>query len=276
MARRRPLRGFTLVELLVVIAIIGVLVALLLPAVQAARESARRTACQNNLKQVGLALLSYEDVGKALPVGCVGCREKPKFRRSWCVDVLPHLEHGDLYDRFDLSLAVNDPVNLPSAAAVLGVFLCPSTPEGPQLAADGRFKGAAYGDYGGLYGAEGPAASAPFGAAQFLADPYLGVMLYEQPTRFREITDGLSHTAAVAELLDRRSGDAEWANGATLFAHELGQSVNEQTLLGNNVGGPHPGGAFLLFCDGHVAFIPNELEPVLFTALLTRAGGEQL
>ncbi|TWT30992.1 hypothetical protein KOR34_43650 [Posidoniimonas corsicana] len=280
---RRVLRGFTLVELLVVIAIIAALVALLLPAVQMARESARRTTCQNHLKQIGLALLSYEGTAKSLPTGCVGCKPQPPapgepFRqpllRSWRLDVLPQLELPALHQQFLHDRPAYDAANRTAAATVVDLFLCPST-DAPELHAGvGLFSGAAFTDYGGVYGVEGPGNEAPLSAQQVLADPYLGVMLYEVPTRLRSITDGLSHTTAVAELLNRRTGETEWVNGHTLFAHEQSTPINGGSLLSNNIGSPHPGGAQALFCDGHVAFLPNELEPAALTALLTRAGGE--
>src|SRR5690349_2879783 len=93
-------RGFTLVELLVVIAIIGMLVALLLPAVQAAREAGRRMQCSNNLKQVLLALHNYENLNKAFPPG--GLVNKPDgFGHSWLVRILPMLEYGNIYNKFE-------------------------------------------------------------------------------------------------------------------------------------------------------------------------------
>lgn len=281
----RPLRGFTLVELLVVIAIIGALVALLLPAVQMARESARRTTCQNNLKQIGLALLAYESGAKALPTGCVGCKPKPPapgepfnrpLYRSWMIDVLPQLEQHAAFDQFAHDLPVYDSANHAAAAAVIEGYLCPSTPASELHVGAGLYPGAAFTDYGGLYGVEGAGNEAPLEAQQTLRDESLGVMLYEVPTRLNTITDGLAHTAAVAELLDRRAGGAEWASGHTLFAHEQGTPVNGHSILGNNIGGPHPGGGLAVFCDGHVAFLPDDLEPLALAALLTRAGGETL
>src|SRR6187401_3085395 len=95
---RRQLRGFTLVELLVVIAIIGVLVALLLPAVQAAREAARRMSCQNNLKQLGLACHNYADIVGVLPPAGTSSNEF-----SWCVHILPFIEQKNLYDQFNFN-----------------------------------------------------------------------------------------------------------------------------------------------------------------------------
>ena len=98
--RRSP--AFTLVELLVVIAIIGILVALLLPAIQAAREAARRTQCSSNLKQIGLAILNFESTNGALPAGSTNKNTKigGPYYSTWTVDILPHLEQTSLYDRW--------------------------------------------------------------------------------------------------------------------------------------------------------------------------------
>ncbi len=113
-SRRR--RGFTLVELLVVIAIIGVLVALLLPAVQSAREAARRVQCLNNVTQLGLSLHSYEFHHETLPPGVTNpdgpIRNEPQgLHVSWIVKVLPYLEQHAVYRKFDQSLGAYDPAN---------------------------------------------------------------------------------------------------------------------------------------------------------------------
>jgi prepilin-type processing-associated H-X9-DG protein len=99
-------------------------------------------------------------------------------------------------------------------------------------------------------------------------------MLYEEPTAMRTITDGASHTAAFAELLLRRVSDTEWANGHNVFAQENNTPINGDSQLGNSIGGPHPGGALLAFCDGHIEFLEDSLEQPVLNALLTRAGGE--
>ena len=98
----RPAAGFTLVELLVVITIIGILIALLLPAVQAAREAARRMQCSNNLKQVGLAILNYESSYSVLPPGGLRLSSRAAYGSSWWVRILPYIEAGNVLDRYDV------------------------------------------------------------------------------------------------------------------------------------------------------------------------------
>jgi prepilin-type N-terminal cleavage/methylation domain-containing protein len=126
---RASRRGaFTLVELLVVIAIIGILVALLLPAVQAAREAARRMSCGNNLKQVGLALHNYHDVNKMFPPGGITlgrCCGTPSYS-TWTIAILPFLENQNLYDRYHQHLFNEDPLNAFVREQILPVYICPS------------------------------------------------------------------------------------------------------------------------------------------------------
>jgi len=126
--------GFTLVELLVVITIIGILISLLLPAVQSAREAARRLQCGNNLKQMGLALLSYESQWGTFTPGVIGTRldttrtdSGAKLQLAWNIFILPQLEQQAIYDLFHFSKAYDHTDNATAAAYVLPVFLCPST-----------------------------------------------------------------------------------------------------------------------------------------------------
>ena len=135
LARGRDLAGFTLVELLVVIAIIGVLIALLLPAVQAARESARRTACANNLKQIGLALHHYHDVRRSLPSAILVPKGSFPPSWSWSSFLLPHLEQGAMYDQLEVGVAKfgrgeDFPEPYEGTQTPLEVFMCPSDPGG--------------------------------------------------------------------------------------------------------------------------------------------------
>ena len=120
--------GFTLVELLVVIAIIGILIALLLPAVQAAREAARRAQCQNNLKQIALALHNYHQAVGSFPPGKITegrCCDRPSMI-TWTISILPYLEQQALYDRYDQTKFNEDPANQFVREAMVPVYMCPS------------------------------------------------------------------------------------------------------------------------------------------------------
>lgn len=285
-AARAPdyVQGFTLVELLVVIAIVGVLIALLLPAVQAAREAAKRTTCQNHLRQIGLAMLSYESTQQAFPAGCEGCRFTPPATgepftplrfQSWNLKLLPGLELGALADAYDESLPSYHASNKAVARQSVPLFLCPSTESTALNATSGAWRDAAFTDFGGVYGVEGTGNDAPKDAKQFLADPYLGVMLYEEPTRLSQITDGTASTIAIAELIERRASETEWVNGHNVFAQEKSEPINVETTLGNGFGSPHPGGASGLFSDGHVEFLSETTDVTTLASLLTRAGEDQ-
>src|SRR5262249_50112334 len=119
-------RAFTLVELLVVIAIVALLAALLLPAIQSSRETARRAACQNNLKQLGLALLNYHDTYKTFPRGGWTAAS---HNLSWTSAILPHLEERPLYNSLNPHAAYTDASNLPAGKTLLSVLLCPTSPK---------------------------------------------------------------------------------------------------------------------------------------------------
>ncbi len=147
MVDRQP--GFTLVELLVVVAIIGVLVALLLPAVQAA-ESARLTGCANNLKQIGAGLHNYYDVHKTLPIGCYQWRSfgaPDGVQIAWSAYLLPFIGEQTIYETLDLTQGYNSPVNQYGATQAVTTYLCPSVPRTSFL--NGTL---AASDYGGIYG----------------------------------------------------------------------------------------------------------------------------
>ncbi len=264
--------GFTLVELLVVIAIIGILVAMLLPAVQSAREAARRISCTNNLRQTGLALLNYALVKESLPMGCDGCGLFPVGKRtSWLTRLLPFLEQTTLADQYDDTLSATEATNRAVAIQVTE-FLCPSEPSDKRFDTSKSWLGCAYTDYGGVFGVEG----ASSGNGQTIDEANLGVFLYNLATQLSEITDGTSKTIAAAELLNRRISECVWTNGENVFAQEESTPINAPSGLGGDIGSPHPGGAIALFCDGHVAWLANSTEQPLLNGMLTKAGGEVL
>ena len=261
-------RGFTLVELLVVIAILGLLLALLLPAIQAARESTRRSWCTSNLRQIGIALHNYHDARQAFPPGCI---ERRRFRSTaerqlaWSVLILPMLEESSLADRFDMSAAYDDPVNREAAGAVLSVYLCPST----ATLADDRdddddgltTAGLGVTDYGGMFG------------SQEVAQLMNGVMIWDKPIAIGDIRDGTSYTIQVAEDSGRGTAmDGEWANGENIF--DQGRKIN--VSMHNEMWSDHSGGVYTLYCDGSVHFLNETTDAKVIQALCTREGGERI
>jgi prepilin-type N-terminal cleavage/methylation domain-containing protein len=133
--RSRPLRGFTLVELLVVIAIIGVLVALLLPAIQAAREAARRAQCQNNLKQIGLGVMNFDSAKGRFPPGSTtnGTTITAPNSSTWTVDILPYAEQQQLFSLWNRAVDFNQPANKRLRETFLPMYLCPGEVEASEL-----------------------------------------------------------------------------------------------------------------------------------------------
>jgi prepilin-type processing-associated H-X9-DG protein len=265
------------------VAIIGVVVALVLPAVQGAREAARRSHCQNNLRQLGLALAAHEGRTGAFPIGCIGCRyfqpppdhpALPQRFLSWNVQLLPELEQAALWHSLDLNVPSYQDPNRTAGAAEVAVFLCPSTLEEDRWSHAGLWRGQAFTDYGGIYGVEGPGREAAADATQWLADRWLGAIVYEEAVSPGDVQDGLAYTAAIAETLRRRESECEWISGHNVFAQEGGSPINGNSQLGNEIGSPHPGGAALAFCDGHVEFVSDGLPQNALNALLTRAGEE--
>ncbi|MCA9236213.1 MAG: DUF1559 domain-containing protein [Planctomycetales bacterium] len=241
-------RGFTLVELLVVIAIIGVLVALLLPAIQAAREAARRAQCSNNMKQHGLGMLNYESARKEFPPGCEVYQNPTTMRpqqnqtspafvdmtQTWSIAILPYLEQQQLEQSFDTDLPISDPVNASLITNELEAFICPTDP-GPETYTGTPF---ARSSYVGISGTATPASTTwgrildvitSAGGAQALPNSEVGqsrrgllTVVYRpagvNPVKGRQISDGTSATVAAAEWHTKRSVDMKNQNGA--FASE--------------------------------------------------------
>ncbi|TWT34839.1 DUF1559 domain-containing protein [Blastopirellula retiformator] len=198
-------RGFTLVELLVVIAIIGVLIALLLPAVQQAREAARRMSCQNNLKQLALALHNYESAHRCLPpsrldpdVEIYDNTGNDSAYQSWTTLILPMIEQGNLSDLIDYKQAWSASANRPAVSQQLDAFQCPSTP-GSDRVDSFWVAGAAAGDYGSINEVKKKVYTNVLGLANPGSAARAGVLSKAVKNQLRDIIDGTSNTLMVAE-----------------------------------------------------------------------------
>jgi prepilin-type N-terminal cleavage/methylation domain-containing protein/prepilin-type processing-associated H-X9-DG protein len=224
--QRRSLRaGFTLVELLVVIAIIGTLVGLLLPAVQAAREATRRSACSNNLKQWGVAMANHHDAKLKLPNNVVSFNQPaPRARRSFVVDLWPFIEEQRLYDRWDFTRQIwestsNGGLATPPGAAgvAVPVYSCPSDRPGASYkdqyvsVARGNYS-LSYGNrtYGYLSAADGT--TTPVTYAPFVILTYDTNNAVTSQPNYKNFTDGLSKTLLMSEVICGRTDTGNWAS----------------------------------------------------------------
>ncbi|NUQ64625.1 MAG: DUF1559 domain-containing protein [Pirellulales bacterium] len=271
------LRGFTLVELLVVIAIIGILIALLLPAVQAAREAARRVQCTNQLKQLGLALHNYHDVVGSFPPGWV---DSGNFGWGWNVFLFPYIEQKPLYDQLSpnsrtLIQVNNNAAAYPLLLTVIPNLRCPSditAASGEQTVGSGANKRpVATSNYVGVRGffnmANGDTSNNP------IVDNTLnnGVLYAQSRVRFSDITDGTSNTFAIGEKgADAANltvtppvraacwaGDGRIQNGNAVTSGVRGK-LNQGNQ--NNFASFHPGGANFALCDASVRFVSENIS----------------
>jgi prepilin-type N-terminal cleavage/methylation domain-containing protein len=250
-------KGFTLVELLVVIAIIGVLVALLLPAVQAARESGRRTQCGNNLKQIGLGILSFENANRTLPPG--GVTKGPccatNSGLSWPLCILPYADEQSLFDQYRQDLFNEDPLNQPVVQTLVATHACPSDPNtrfidlpasGPGNVAGMKYRQSSYrGSTGYSDGIapsmwwDGPNAGEIPNMKWRGALHATGYMKLE-PVQIAQIRDGTSKTLLVGEAqnVSRRVGTTNtsrntfWGYSYTAYNKSM-VFTQTRTLLGD-------------------------------------------
>ena len=213
MRRRQSSRGFTLIELAVVIAIITILLSLLLPAVQSAREAARRTQCANNLTQIGIALASYEVSHRVLPPGSVD-RTDPiddaitGYKFGWIPRILPHLERQTLANQLNFAQSVFAPSQTTARGVVMSPFVCPSN---------------AYFRSGSQYAACHHDLDQPISQSNQGAFPLNG------PIALDDIEDGLGQTIFVGETRDVGNG-AGWAVGSRSTLRNTGLPLNETVL----------------------------------------------
>jgi prepilin-type N-terminal cleavage/methylation domain-containing protein/prepilin-type processing-associated H-X9-DG protein len=276
----RRSRAFTLVELLVVIAIIGILVALLLPAVQAAREAARRTQCTNHFKQVALAHLNYADTMRVFPPatlrgrsGTVWC----EFAGNSATLILPFLEYQSLFDQLDLRHVsqgggCDKPGNIAVYKSRVEEYLCPSDP------------------FDGIIGDWLPnttrimhvftvAGSYRLGSVGWDYDPRDGMIWCASRTRFKDISDGTTKTALLGETWGRGDPTGASLNGRGMRFHsQVYFEWPPNTFLTEiwSVKSFHPGGANIALSDGSVQFIPDEIDVTVFKEMSTIASGKLL
>lgn len=307
--------GFTLVELLVVIAIIGILIAMLLPAVQAAREAARRLQCNNAMKQCGLAVLNYESTHSRLPAGII--MENPTgsglLVHTAQVLILPFVGEQALFDQYDFSQRVFATSNINVIRQPVSSYCCPSDPNTPV-----------------------PAASTNYGHSNFVVNQGsellteytvssshkryggTGPFQWDEAYKLSEISDGLSRTAMMSEVISGQAvapanaGSSAWDvrgmwgiqyTGAHAYLHlynpnaSIGDAPSAQNYQrcidaphapcdANSVSGNgynnshaaarshHPGGVNVVFLDGHVSFVGDEIDLYLWQALGTINKGE--
>lgn len=288
-ANRLPRRGLTLIEKLIVIAIIAILVGLLLPAVQKVRDAAARAACQNHLRQIGLAHHQFHQAQGRLPAG-VGSFDnaEPRFEDAvltWHMWLLPYIEQGALWEQIVQAYAIDptfdrNPPHTGKTQQVVKLYLCAA-----ESRTQNPYAGWAMTSYVGVAGTRVPRGD--------------GVLYYQSRVRFGDITDGLSSTLLVGERppsarLDLGRWHGGWGQIQNGFAtNTLGMVEFTYGWIDGCPPGPygfapgqinnqcdayhfwslHATGANFLLCDGSVHFIRYSADP-LMPALATRAGGE--
>ena len=323
--------AFTLIELLVVIAIIGILIALLLPAVQAAREAARRIQCTNHMKQVGVALHNHENDKKRLPCGMLG--HLPKATREWSAytaqtQLLPYLEEMAIYEGIDFTNRWLNPINQKAAKAPVAVYTCPSDDSLGQVYTSQGLEPDTLFEWSrsNFVVCAGACRLAPQSLEPLMSRPpelrnapWLkpvllnecksdGAFVVEVGRKLSEFTDGLSNTVLGSEVLTGMDGKNDvrgiWFfgfDGGAIYEHRFTpNSSNPDFMVSGSHCDPqpplpdmpckagagessrsyfsarsrHPGGVNVLFGDGHVEFITDDVDTMAWRAIATVAGGE--
>jgi prepilin-type N-terminal cleavage/methylation domain-containing protein/prepilin-type processing-associated H-X9-DG protein len=307
-AVKRIERGFTLIELLVVVAIIAVLIGLLLPAVQKAREAATRSQCQNKLKQMGLALHNYHDVNSHFPASsnhvftpnfasstwCSADLNDADVREPWTVGILPFLEEQNRYNQFNLKQEFTSTSNVAGSNPNKSLFFtnnrhyqCPADPNSRPNANNNNY-------FGVQGGGTTPACSTNSGTRVFYRN---GILFFKSQIRITDIIDGTSNVFLVGEtkycLTPKGRPDGfhvSWCSGAKIDANGVPLTMAAAVLPINSVAGDgskfdtlgtqsrtfgsfHPGGCHFLLADGSVHFTPNSIDPNVYQQTAVRNDG---
>jgi prepilin-type N-terminal cleavage/methylation domain-containing protein/prepilin-type processing-associated H-X9-DG protein len=289
----RPRRGFTLIELLVVIAIIAILIGLLLPAVQKVREAAARMKCQNNLKQIGLALHGYHDEHNRLPPGGSGPNiggfvASPGMTGSigYMVYILPQVEQDSVFRQMNTTVNYDQPPNAAVAPLLIPVYQCPSG----AVTDSGYISGKTH-HYPGVAGPKGtnPQTGTAYntngGTHGGLS--HHGVLGPNTKVTLTGITDGTSNTLVVGELSWKdancyRPWTRGWDSDAMAASKNVVNALNTTPYNNSNnfndvsFGSMHTGGANFLLADGSVRFVRESIDMNAYRAAASRDGGESL
>ncbi len=289
-------RGFTLVELLVVIAIIGILIGMLLPAVQQVREAARRIQCANNVRQLGLAVMNYESAFMRFPSGwTTGSDFQPLEEPGWgwSAEILPFVEANNVHQQINFAVAIDAEAHEEIIQSVVTVFLCPSDPadelqnlnvhieeddhDHDLVAAHDddhdhdEILMAARSNYSGMFGSGSLEDYPGLGNGAFFANSKM---------KLSRFTDGLSNTIIIGERTNDH-GPISWvgmipeidAPAARIVGaadHPLSDDHGHLEDFGSN----HPGGINVVLGDGSTHFVNRDVTLQVYQALATRAGGE--
>ena len=234
---KRTTLAFTVTELLAAIVIIGLLIAVLLPAIRTPREAARRNSCQNNLKQIGLALHHYHDQHGSFPPAYTVDDEGNRLH-SWRTLILPYMEETQLYESIDLTKPWDDLANARAREQVVKAYLCPSVPYEEEV-----------------------------------QTTYLAVVgpnyafAGSEPRALADIADGSSETIAIIDVPSKQA--VHWMSPQDVTEEEV-------TAYGPDSQFHHPGSFQATFVDGHGKNLPTDIDKEVFLAMLTIAGGESI
>jgi prepilin-type N-terminal cleavage/methylation domain-containing protein len=297
-------RGFTLIELLIVVAIVGVLLALMLPAVQHSREAARKTQCANNLKQLGVGMQNYMSFFDAFPPGYISTvlpnHDDGGPGWAWGAHILPFIEEMAAYEQLKKSVSVESPAVESLRMTSIPIFICPSDStfyavvDIPEKMSDKIICQMAGASYVASAGTIRP-------TCKLCRDRFDGMFGRNRAIKGKELQDGYSKTIAVGERSSHWSRATMWGvvpgskiidnqqptkyaagpayvlgttfkEGFNIESSEDAEDMTHVDTLAETFGSEHPGGAFFMFCDGGVRFVWDDTDPSVMNTLATRDG----